>query len=372
MSFDSNYQSKVSVVILNWNGRSFLEKFLASVINSTYKNIQIIVADNKSDDSSLNYLKSIGFQHYNINSNFCPGAKLILELRDNYGFAKGYNNALKQISDSDIFILLNSDVEVSPNWIEPVLELFENDSQVAAAMPKVLMQSNKSLFEHAGAAGGWIDKFGYPFCRGRIFGDLETDNGQYDDISEVFWASGAALFIRSDLFLKAGGFDEYFWAHMEEIDLCWRLKRANYKIMVCPKSVVWHVGGGSLAQDNPKKIYLNFRNSLVALLKNKNSIGSALATVFIRLLLDAVAAMMFLLKGNFKHIIAIIRAHWHFFGSIFRHLRRRKDDKIKINEIAFRNNAEFNSNGLFNKSIVYAHFVKKLKKFTDLELNKKI
>jgi GT2 family glycosyltransferase len=329
--------------------------------------MQLIIADNNSTDDSISYLHSIGFEPFCADSDWVPQKKLILELPENFGFAKGYNIALQKIRYADYFVLLNSDVEVSPNWIEPIIEIMDSDIQVAAAMPKVLMHGNKTLFEHAGAAGGWMDSYGYPFCRGRIFGALEEDLGQYNTNAEIFWASGAAMFIRSDLFIKLGGFDGDYFAHMEEIDLCWRLKKANYKIIVCPESVVMHVGGGTLPAENPKKDYLNFRNSLSTLLKNKETVFGAIATVFVRLLLDGVAALMFLSKGKFIHIGAIIKAHWNFFYNFRKHWKKRKLNQNLIAAAAFEGKPIFNNKGLYDKSIVFQHFVKKIKKFSDLK-----
>ena len=245
-----------------------------------------------------------------------------------------------------------------------------NDAQIGAAMPKIRMYDQKNLFEYAGAAGGWMDFLGYPFCRGRIFGQVEEDKGQYDQITEVFWASGAALFVRADLFSKLGGFDEDYFAHMEEIDFCWRLKKANYKIIYCPESTVWHVGGGTLPKDNPRKDYLNFRNSLTTLLKNKETTSSALVSIFVRLCLDAFAGLLFLSKGKIPHIIAIVKAHWNFFGNFLKHWEKRRLIKTKIDEIAFEKQAKFNTAGLYKGSIVFQHFIKKVKFFKDLNIDK--
>jgi GT2 family glycosyltransferase len=360
-------QSSVAVVILNWNGMKFLEDFLPSVCSSTYENLQIIVADNHSTDDSRKYLLANGFEPYKA-AEAIAGKKYLIELPDNYGFAKGYNLAIEQIN-TDYSILLNSDVEVSPGWIEPIIKMMDKDPQIAATMPKILMQSQKNLFEYAGAAGGWIDSYGYPFCRGRIFGNLEEDHAQYDNPCEVFWASGAAFFVRTELFNKIGGFDADYFAHMEEIDLCWRLKKANYKIIFCPESTVWHVGAGTLQVESPKKVYLNFRNSLSTILKNKESALSAISTVFIRLLLDGVAALMFLTKGKFSHIGAIVKAHWHFFAKMGRDWKKRNKNLKTIKALAFDNCQTLNNKGIYNKSIVFQHFVKKISKFSDLNID---
>ncbi|MDC0231484.1 glycosyltransferase family 2 protein, partial [Aureispira] len=255
---------KVAIVILNYNGMkdSYLEKFLPSVYRSEYPNLELYVVDNNSTDNSVQYLKDQGFNAPTDTLDKLPGCpRFLIQMKKNYWFAGGYNRALMKIK-ADYYVLLNSDVEVSPNWIVPIINLMEQDDQIAACQPKIRMYSSRNLFEHAGACGGWIDKWGYPFCRGRVFMDVEEDKGQYDTVEEIFWASGAALFIRAELFHNIGGFDEDYQAHMEEIDLCWRLKRANYKITICPESIVWHVGGGTLPKHSPHKAFLNFRNSL--------------------------------------------------------------------------------------------------------------
>ncbi len=363
-----NLKPNIAIVILNWNGCKFLEKFLPSVINSIKDKSALFVADNASSDGSIAFLESIGFNHYDNKAPFHGGSKYIIQLPQNYGFAKGYNLALTQIKDADYFILLNSDVEVDENWIEPIIDLMERDPQIGAAMPKIKMYDQKNLFEYAGAAGGWIDSLGYPFCRGRIFGQVEEDKGQYDTTTEIFWASGAALFVRSELFIGLGGFDEDYFAHMEEIDFCWRLKKANYKIIYCPYSTVWHVGGGTLTKDNPKKDYLNFRNSLTTLLKNKDTAGSALGSIFVRLLMDGIAGLQFLSKGKFANILAIVKAHWTFFMQFSKHWKKRSDIRKKIALMAFNKQSKFNNNGIYKGSIVYQHFIKKVKTFKDLNI----
>ncbi len=241
-------------MILNWNGKHLLGRFLPGIIKHTPPEVDIIVADNASQDDSLLFLK----EHF-------PGIRII-EMKENQGFAGGYNKALESV-DADYFILLNSDIEVSEAWIEPCISLLDAYPDVAAVQPKIRSLENKAFFEYAGAAGGFLDHFGYPFCRGRIFNHLEKDTGQYDDFGEVFWATGAAMFVRADAFRDAGGFDASFFAHMEEVDLCWRLQNSGYKIFYCPQSVVYHLGGGSLPKANPQKTFYNFRNSLWMLAK---------------------------------------------------------------------------------------------------------
>ncbi|MGE0560527.1 MAG: glycosyltransferase family 2 protein [Flavobacteriales bacterium] len=331
---------KVAVVILNWNGKNFLEKFLPSV--TTYSNdyTDIIVADNNSTDDSINFLK-----------NNYPDIKLIINDK-NYGFAQGYNEALKKV-EAEYVVLLNSDIEVTKNWIEPIIELMDSDKLIAACQPKLKDYNKKNYFEYAGAAGGLIDYLGYPLCRGRIFNHLEEDKGQYDDVTEIFWATGACMFVRMEYFNQVGGLDNHYFAHMEEIDLCWRFKNLGYKIMFSPYSTVYHVGGGTLNKIKPQKTYLNFRNNLFLLHKNlpketRNWI------ILQRLILDGCAGIKLLLEGKPKHTLAIIKAHFHFY----KHL---KQNKSKRQNVANRNNV-----GIINKSILVKSFIEK--KHTYIEL----
>ncbi|MFZ9718824.1 MAG: glycosyltransferase family 2 protein, partial [Chitinophagaceae bacterium] len=245
----------VAVVILNWNGKQFLEQFLPGLLASNYNNLRVMVADNASTDDSVSFL----LQHY-------PTVEL-LRCQQNLGFAGGYNYFLNQVQ-TDYYVLLNSDVEVTPEWITPVISLMESDQRIAACQPKILSWHQRDHFEYAGAAGGWIDRLGYPFARGRVFDHLEMDTGQYNQPMPVFWATGAAMFVRADAFHAAGGFDEAFFAHQEEIDLCWRLQRMGYRIYACPASVVYHVGGGALPTGSAQKVFLNYRNNLMMLVKN--------------------------------------------------------------------------------------------------------
>ena len=279
-----NDLATVAIVLLNWNGKKFLEKFLPSLKLSTYPNVQIIVADNGSTDDSVIFLE----KHY-------PEIR-ILANPVNEGFAQGYNTALKQVK-AEFYILLNSDVEVTPGWIEPVIELFEKKPEIAACQPKIIAWSDHKSFEYAGGAGGWLDRYGYPFCRGRIFDHCEIDTGQYDSTEPIFWASGASMFVRAEVFHKMGGFDPYFFAHQEEIDLCWRMQHAGYQIYACPQSVVYHVGGGTLPQGTPRKIFLNFRNNLIMLYKNLGGLEKCLKIPY-RIGLDALSAWKNLLKGE--------------------------------------------------------------------------
>ncbi|GEM_PF-25013 len=299
--------SRTAVVILNWNGKAFLEKFLPAVVKHSPGFARVIVADNASTDDSISFLK----ENY-------PDVEVIA-LEKNFGYAGGYNAALRRV-EADFYVLLNSDIEVSANWIPPVIRLMEKDPSVAACQPKILDHEQRAIFEYAGASGGYLDKFGYPFCRGRLFSVMETDEEQYDEDAEVFWASGACMFIRADAFHAAGGFDERFFAHMEEIDLCWRLKNKGYRIMACPESVVYHVGGGTLPKSNPRKTFLNFRNSLWLISKNLPSRYFYLF-IFFRLALDEMAAAKFLFSGQFRDFLAVYKAHFAFIWK-WRSMRR--------------------------------------------------
>ena len=287
---------KIATIILNWNGRKMLEQFLPSVTQHTMG--EVIVADNGSTDDSLAFLQ----EHY-------PTLRTIA-LDKNYGFAEGYNRAIAQV-EADYYILLNDDVEVTPHWVEPVIAQMEASDTIAIAQPKLLMHTQRDTFEYAGGAGGFIDKHGYPFCRGRIFTTLEQDHGQYDDACEIFWASGAAMFVKASVWKALGGLDGQFFAHMEEIDFCWRAKNQGYQVVYCPQSVVYHLGGGTLPKSNPRKTYLNFRNNCALLYKNLPP--KRLAPVMrLRWLLDLVAALKFLLQGHTKECSAVFQAHRDF------------------------------------------------------------
>lgn len=299
---------KIAVVILNWNGTKLLEEFLPSVVKYSPE-ADIYLADNASTDDSIAFVKA----------NF-PAVKIVVN-QSNFGFAQGYNEALKHI-DAAIFALVNSDIEVTENWLKPIIETFENEPKTAIIQPKILDYKRKEYFEYAGAAGGFIDKFGYPFCRGRVFESLEKDNGQYDDNCEIFWASGACFFIRSSVYDELKGFDTDFFAHQEEIDLCWRVSNKGYEIKYNSKSVVYHVGGATLETSNPKKTFLNFRNSLFMLVKNV-PIESLYWILFCRLILDGVAGIKFLLQGKFSHLLAILKAHFYFYHLFSNNYKKR-------------------------------------------------
>ena len=328
---------KIAVVILNWNGIKLLEQFLPSVIQFS-QNATIYVADNASTDDSVNFVQQ----------NF-PTVKII-ENTGNHGFAKGYNDALKEVN-AEIYALVNSDIEVTENWLKPIIETFDSEKNTAIIQPKILDFKNKEYFEYAGAAGGFIDKFGYPFCRGRIFDTLEKDHGQYDDNCEIFWASGACFFIRKEVYDELEGFDESFFAHQEEIDLCWRSLNEGYTIKFNPDSVVHHVGGATLEQGNPRKTYLNFRNSLLMLVKNLPKKG-LFFIIFFRMVLDAIAGVRFLMQGKFKHVLAILHAHFSFYCLSILYLRKRKDFQMQKYYTV--------------KSIVFLYYIKKLVVFKEI------
>lgn len=340
------HQPSVAIVILNWNGRKFLEQFLPSVMASVYQNKRVIVADNASTDDSVFFLKT----HY-------PQVQ-ILQNSSNEGFAKGYNTALKQVQ-SDYYVLLNSDVEVDAGWIGPVIELMEQDTAIAACQPKLLAYHDKKMFEYAGAGGGWIDSLGYPFMRGRIFDICEEDKGQYNQAQQCFWASGAALFVRAGVYHTMGGLDEYFFAHQEEIDLCWRMQLAGYKIYVQPKSVVYHVGGGTLPKGSSRKVYLNFRNNLIMLFKNYTW-TQRIIKLPLRIALDAVSAWKELLLGQTAYFGAVLKAHLHFAKWIF----------FEKKQSVWPVNRNGKTAGMYHGSVIWQHFIRKKTKFSEIVDNK--
>lgn len=329
---------KVAVVILNWNGKKLLEQFLPSILlHSTNEYSSIYVADNASTDNSVAFLKAT---YPTVN---------IIQNSENSGYAKGYNNALKNIK-ADIFVLVNSDIEVTTNWIEPVVNFFETNAEVAIVQPKIKDFKNKDYFEYAGAAGGFIDAYGYPFCRGRIFDTIEKDTSQYNNTEEIFWASGACFFVRADVFNQLNGFDDSYFAHQEEIDLCWRAINTGFKIFYMPSSVVYHVGGATLHNSNPKKTYLNFRNSLITLVKNLPS-NKLFEVIVIRLILDGIAGLKFLIELMPSHTWAILKGHISFYFNFFKAFKKRTNTPFKV------------SNYYNRKSIVYQYFLEKKKTF---------
>jgi GT2 family glycosyltransferase len=338
----SNNLPTVAVVILNWNGKYFLEKFLPSILASTYNNTQIIVADNASTDDSIVFLQ----QHF-------PTVQIIIN-QTNEGFAKGYNTALKKVT-ADYFVLLNSDVEVTPTWIEPIIQLMENDKSISACQPKILDYNNKTRFEYAGASGGFIDTLGYPFARGRVLENLEEDKGQYNNAIPCFWATGAAMFVRASVYKELGGLDEYFFAHQEEIDLCWRMQLSGHKVYVQPASIVYHVGGGTLPKGNSKKIYLNFRNNLIMLWKNTPSKHLILKLPF-RFSLDAAAAYKALFSADVGYFFAVAKAHIHFTKWLFFH-RKKSLFAQPINK---------ELKGIYRKSMLWQYYFKKKTTFSEI------
>lgn len=334
----------VAVVILNWNGRNWLEQFLPSVVQSIYTNLQIIVGDNSSTDDSVSFLKANYPQ------------VIILENDKNYGFAGGYNRILSKV-EADYFILLNSDVEVPKDWIKPVIDLMQSDDSIAVAQPKIKWQKDKTQFEYAGAAGGFLDIHGFPFCRGRIFDEVEPDLGQYNDNIDIFWASGAAFFIKSEAWRKVGGLDADLFAHMEEIDLCWRLKNLGYRVVCCSDAEVYHVGGGTLDANNPYKTYLNFRNNLMIMHKNLPK-NDAYFRIFIRMWIDLAAWFQFLFKGKPQFTLAISKAHYHFLRDFSKTSLKRINKQLPY----------LSHSGVYKKSIVYSYFVNQIKKFSNLKV----
>ncbi|MDR3695008.1 glycosyltransferase family 2 protein [Mucilaginibacter sp.] len=346
-----NQTPKVAIVILNWNGIKHLSQFLPSILSSVYPNLEIIVGDNGSNDGSVEFIR----KEY--------PTVTIIQNDQNYGFTGGYNKVLDKV-DADYYILLNSDVEVSPGWITPVIALMESDPMIAAAAPKILAFNQKDHFEHAGAAGGYIDKYGYPFCQGRMFYEIEEDKGQYQQSQEVFWATGAALFIKKHCWDEAGGFDDRFFAHMEEIDLCWRLKNMGYKVMYCAGSEVFHLGGGTLNVENPFKTFLNFRNNLL-LLQNNLPFWRAVFIIIARIWMDFLALLRFLSEGKRKDAWAVSRAHQNFVWRLLRGDHRKVSALQKANRRLLAR--QYPQKGIYNGSLVWAFFVKKKRHFTDLD-----
>ncbi len=337
--------TEVAVVILNFNGRNFLKQFLPSVIQHC-GNAKIIVADNASTDDSIHLVESEFSQQVEI-----------IKIDHNRGYCGGYNFALDKIQ-ADYFVLLNSDVEVTEGWIEPVIQLLKSDPLIAAAQPKILSFREKNKFEYAGAAGGYIDSFGYPFCRGRIFSHAETDVGQYNDTRQIFWATGACLFIKAEDFKKAGGFDESFFAHMEEIDLCWRLNRAGYKIYYSGDSKVYHVGGGTLSASNPRKTHLNFRNGLSLLVKHL-PLRQLVWKLPVRLVLDWLAAGLFLFNNKPADTKAVLTAHLEFYKNLAGDLAKRNELEKGLNQSHL--------TGIYKILLPWQYFLLRRKTFRELK-----
>ena len=339
---------EVSVVILNWNGKQHLERFLPFLVQHTTRpGAESVVADNGSEDDSLAFLRA----EY-------PGVRIIA-LNENHGFSGGYNRAVEQI-DSRYLVLLNSDIEVTPGWLDPMLEQMEKDPGIGACTPRIRDFKRRTHFEYAGAAGGYLDRFGYPFCRGRIFDHLEEDRGQYADGTDVFWGSGSSLMVRTALYREAGGLDEQFFAHFEEIDLCWRLQRMGYRIRSVPASIVYHVGGATLEPGHPFKTFLNFRNNLLLLYKNLPVRGRS-RTLLTRKILDGISAIRFLLRGAFSDFWAVLRAHRAFYGMKSSYKGIKNSNLYPENDVI--------AGGIYPGSIVLAFFLKRKRKFSDLDLS---
>ncbi len=352
---EPNSDTSTALVILNYNGAEYLRTYLPSVIDSVNgTDHRVVVADNASTDDSIAVLQAE-----------FPQVEVVA-LPENYGFAEGYNQALRQI-EAAYYVLLNSDVKVVPGWLQPCLDQMRSNPKLAACQPKIKALLNPSAFEYAGAAGGWIDRLGYPFCRGRIFASVEEDEGQYDEVEEIFWASGAAMFVRADLFHAFGGFDPEYFAHAEEIDLCWRLKRAGYQVKAIPAAEVYHLGGGTLEYQSVRKTYLNFRNTLITSFKNE-PMRKLIWWLPLRLIMDGMAGILFLTQGKYRHIGAIVRAHWHFFPRL-RYWWRRKSQINRL--IAEHSIGPFNKSGIFQGSVVWAYYGKKIHDFSALVANRR-
>ncbi|HDJ33641.1 MAG TPA: glycosyltransferase family 2 protein [Bacteroidetes bacterium] len=335
-----------AVIILNWNGKKYLDQFLPILVKYTTRpGTELVVADNGSSDGSVQFLKKA-----------FPGIRLI-NFPKNYGFAAGYNRAI-EATEAEYVVLLNSDVEVTPGWLDPLIGLLENDPDVAACMPRIRSWHRRDYFEYAGAAGGFIDRWGYPFCRGRILNHIEPDAGQYDKERDIFWATGACMVIRRSIYLKAGGLDERFFAHMEEIDLCWRIKNMGYRIVYYPGSIVYHVGGGTLPNEHPHKLYLNFRNNLLTLCKNLPR-GKRGITLIIRTGLDALAALKYILTWQPANAWAVFRA----YGGFMRHLKHCKRERKRwLARYPLNDHAE-----IYGGSILIQFFLRKRKTFRELK-----
>lgn len=337
-------ETQVTVVILGWNGKKFLEQFLPSVVQfSAFPNVEVVYADNASDDDSVAFVR-----------NHFPSVRIIQNI-ENKGFAGGYNDALKQVQ-AKYYVLLNQDVEVTENWLSPVIDFLENNPSFAAAQPKLLAFHDRNSFEYAGASGGFVDYLGYAFCRGRIFESIEKDEAQYDDITPVFWASGACFFVRSEIYWQLEGLDEDFFAHQEEIDLCWRIHNAGFQVAAVPQSVVYHVGGGSLPQGSSRKTYLNFRNNLFLLLKNL-PLSRLLWVLPFRLTLDGVAVLQSILKNkNFKDLKSVWNAHIDFYKWFPVMLKKRHKTNPSV------------PNTMYGNAIIIRYFLSGKKKFSELSV----
>jgi riboflavin kinase/FMN adenylyltransferase len=342
-------ERNTAIVILNYNGESIIESYLPSTLHSTTHAVDYVLIDNASTDESVPFMKE-----------WHPEYRLI-EFTKNYGYAGGYNKGLEHVKNKYV-ALINSDIRCTQSWLDPIIEMMERDETIGAVSPKIRSIAEPDHFEYAGASGGFMDFLSYPFCRGRIFSTVEKDENQYDEVKEIFWASGAAMVVRKDIFDKLEGFDSSYFAHQEEIDFCWRLKRAGYKIMVQPKSLVYHLGGGTLAYESPNKTYLNFRNNLITLIKNDESSFWFFKFIY-RIILDGLAGIQILAQGKPKNVWAIARAHWYIFPRVFSLMDKRKTTRNLINKYRI---GKYNRTGLYSKSIVAQYFILAKKKFVDL------
>jgi GT2 family glycosyltransferase len=325
--------SQVAVVVLNYNGKHFLKRFLPPLIEHS-PGAEIIVADNASTDTSAQFLETL------------PKVRTI-RLNKNFGFAEGYNQALDQVQ-ADYFVLVNSDVLVTPGWLLPLLDFLDNHPKYAAVQPKILSEGNPTRFDYAGAAGGFLDAFGYPYCRGRVFGEIEEDHGQYDQTQDVHWTSGACMVVRKEVFQHFGGFDRDFFAHMEEVDLCWHMRSGGYSLACIPSSVVYHVGGGTLSHTSPFKTYLNFRNGLALLVKNL-PVGQLWWKLPVRLMLDGIAALKFSIQVSPRHLLSILKAHFHFYRDLGKTWKKRQETSSP-------------GKGL----VVFSHYVLRKKRYSEM------
>lgn len=339
-------QTDTAVVVLSYNGKALHELFFPELIKESVGRYDVVLIDNASTDDTAHYVAS----HF-------PEVKIVT-INVNKGFANGYALGLKEIQ-AKYYVLLSADFEITQNWFAPLHTLMEHDLSIAACQPKIKFYKDKSMFEYAGAGGGFIDKWGYLFCRGRIFFTLEKDNGQYDDTIETFWAGGGCMFVRADLYHNLGGLDADLYAHMEEVDLCWRMKNAGHRIVYCGASTVYHIGGSVISYGSPQKIFYNYRNSLVLLLKNLPFSKLCWLLPF-RLLLDGVSGLRALIKGDFKEVKAIIEAHWSFFFTLRKWFAKRQFSQAIVNQP--------NRKGIYYKSIIVAYFIEKKKQFSDLDL----
>ncbi len=339
---------RIALVILNYNGIKHLQAYLTEIKQHIHEDDRLYIADNASEDGSVNWLRD----HH-------PEVELIL-LEKNHGFAGGYKRALESI-EAEYFVLINSDLKFTSCWYRPIISAMEEEPEIAAAQPKVLSMNQPEKFEYAGAAGGLLDRWAYPYCRGRIFDHCEVDEGQYDEHQEVFWATGAAMIVRARSYHELGGLDEMFFAHQEEIDLCWRLKRAGYKVMSYPQQTVYHLGGGTLSYGSPFKTYLNFRNSLLMMIKNEDS--PLFFKLLWRMVLDGIAGLKFLLSGQARHCLSVLKAHGYVYAQIGRLLAVRKDLKVLVKQSGHASRAHIGRSG---QSIIWHYYIKGIKTVADL------